>query len=66
MTWTLLLAAEGSADPPAARADHGFTSAGGRLFVHGGKRMVTGYEYGNAFLLFRDNGEYELDVEPHA
>ncbi len=32
MTWTLLSAA----DRPSASYDHGFTSAGGRLYVHGG------------------------------
>ncbi len=32
MTWTLLAAANG----PSSRARHGFTSAGGKLYVHGG------------------------------
>ncbi len=41
MTWTKLSAARGS--PPAARAGHGFTSAGGKLYVHGG--------YGNFWAL---------------
>ena len=35
MTWTLLSAAEDSTRP-SARAWHGFTSAGGKLYVHGG------------------------------
>jgi hypothetical protein len=35
MTWTLLSAAEDSTRP-SARAKHGFASAGGRLYVHGG------------------------------
>ncbi len=35
MTWTLLSAAD-HAIPPSARYWHGFTSAGGRLYVHGG------------------------------
>jgi hypothetical protein len=34
MTWTLLLSADGTR--PAARYSHGFTSAGGKLYVHGG------------------------------
>jgi hypothetical protein len=36
MTWTLLSAAADSAPAPSARYGHGFTSAGGKLFVHGG------------------------------
>ena len=35
MTWTLLSPAN-DAGRPSARANHGFTSAGGRLYVHGG------------------------------
>ncbi len=35
MTWTLLSAAD-DAGRPSARAGHGFTSAGGLLYVHGG------------------------------
>ncbi len=35
MTWTLLSAANDTGCP-SARYDHGFTSAGGRLYVHGG------------------------------
>jgi hypothetical protein len=35
MTWSLLSAAAGSSGP-AARWGHGFTSAGGKLYVHGG------------------------------
>ncbi len=34
-TWSLLSAAAGSSGP-AARWGHGFTSAGGKLYVHGG------------------------------
>ena len=37
MTWTLLSAAEDSVRP-AARDGHGFTSAGGKLYVFGGWR----------------------------
>ncbi len=36
MAWTLLSAATGGDPPPAARSSHGFTSAGGKLYVHGG------------------------------
>ncbi len=35
MTWTLLSVAY-DAGRPSARSGHGFTSAGGRLYVHGG------------------------------
>ena len=35
MAWTDLSAAA-SGTPPSARAYHGFTSAGGKLYVHGG------------------------------
>ena len=35
MTWTLLSAAH-DAPRPSAREGHGFTSARGRLYVHGG------------------------------
>ncbi len=35
MTWTLLSAVDG-AGRPSARNGHGFTSAGGLLYVHGG------------------------------
>jgi hypothetical protein len=35
MTWTSLSAAD-AARRPSARFIHGFTSAGGRLYVHGG------------------------------
>ncbi len=35
MTWTQLSPAH-DAPRPSARYDHGFTSAGGRLYVHGG------------------------------
>ncbi len=36
VTWKLLSPAAGSAQPPSARGGHGFTSAGGKLYVHGG------------------------------
>jgi hypothetical protein len=36
MTWTLLSAATNGAALPSARYSHGFTSAGGKLYVHGG------------------------------
>ncbi len=36
MTWTLLSAADFADSHPSARYSHGFTSAGGRLYVHGG------------------------------
>ena len=35
MAWTLVLAAADS-DRPSARDDHGFASAEGKLYVHGG------------------------------
>jgi len=35
MAWTDLSAAT-SGTPPSARGGHGFTSAGGKLYVHGG------------------------------
>jgi hypothetical protein len=35
MAWTLLSAAA-KGDPPAGRSGHGFTSAEGKLYVHGG------------------------------
>ncbi len=36
MVWTLLSPGAGSGSPPSARAQHGFASAGGKLYVHGG------------------------------
>lgn len=36
MVWNLLPPAAGSAQPPSARRAHGFTSAGSKLYVHGG------------------------------
>jgi hypothetical protein len=36
MAWTHLLPSSGSGTPPSARNTHGFTTAGGRLYVHGG------------------------------
>ena len=42
MSWSLLSAAPGSNPPPSARAGHGFTSAGGKLYVHGGEGADTG------------------------
>ncbi len=41
MTWTLLSAANDTRRP-SARCDHGFTSAGGRLYVHGGSSYYEG------------------------
>ena len=41
MTWTLLSAAD-DARRPSARAGHGFTSAGGLLYVHGGSYRQDG------------------------
>ncbi len=41
MTWTLLSAANDTRRP-SARFDHGFTSAGGLLYVHGGIGSDTG------------------------
>jgi hypothetical protein len=38
MTWTDISAAFGSVEAPSARQEHGFTSAEGKLFVHGGYR----------------------------
>ncbi len=39
MAWTLLSAANKTKDRswPSARSGHGFTSAGGKLYVHGGE-----------------------------
>ncbi len=36
MIWTEIYSAIGSAERPAARYFHGFTSANGKLYVHGG------------------------------
>ncbi len=44
MTWTLLFAADDTGGRPSARTRHGFTSAGGRIYVHGGT-YVTDYGY---------------------
>ncbi len=41
MTWTLLSAAGGDGRP-SARSGHGFTSAGGLLYVHGGGAVFYG------------------------
>ncbi len=38
MTWTKLSAANGTL--PSARSEHGFTSAGGKLFVYGGESQA--------------------------
>ncbi len=49
MTWSLLSTAPGgSLSPPPARGYHGFTSAGGMLYVHGG--------YGDNGMDMRDVG----------
>jgi hypothetical protein len=39
LTWTLLSDAATGARPP-ARYSHGFTSAGGKLYVHGGHGTI--------------------------
>jgi hypothetical protein len=39
--WTDLSAAA-SGTPPSARYSHGFTSAGGKLYVHGGQERLGG------------------------
>ena len=39
MAWTDLSAAA-SGTPPSARFGHGFTSAGDKLYVHGGSNLV--------------------------
>jgi hypothetical protein len=41
MTWTMLIAAN-DASRPSARTGHGFTSAGGMLYVHGGEGIEGG------------------------
>jgi hypothetical protein len=40
MTWTSLSSAIGTR--PSARCSHGFTSAGGKLYVHGGNVNING------------------------
>ncbi len=45
LTWTLLSDAATGARP-SARSWHGFTSAGGKLYVHGGMTA----QYGNCFV----------------
>ncbi len=47
MTWTLLSAAD-DARRPSARFWHGFTSAGGRLYVHGGYGYFSDYVHGDS------------------
>jgi hypothetical protein len=47
MTWTLLSAAD-DADRPSARNSHGFTSAGGLLYVHGGRDIAVSEGKGEA------------------
>ncbi len=47
MIWTLLSAAD-DASRPSARYGHGFTSAGGLLYVHGGYDITGSGEYGEA------------------
>ena len=41
MAWTNLSAAA-SGTPPSGRDGHGFTSAGGKLYVHGGRDAYSG------------------------
>jgi len=50
MTWTLLSAAL-DAPRPSARYSHGFTSEGGKLYVHGGI-CITADGYGDCCSLF--------------
>ncbi len=47
MTWTLLSPAN-DAVRPSTRANHGFTSAAGRLYVHGGFGVDDSGGYGEA------------------
>ncbi len=47
MTWTRLSAAD-DASRPSARAGHGFTSAGGKLYVHGGVFITGSGRWGEA------------------
>jgi hypothetical protein len=56
MTWTLLSAAN-DAPRPSARHSHGFTSAGGRLYVHGGQDSLGGRGG------WRERGERERERE---
>jgi hypothetical protein len=44
MAWTLLSAAANSSSAPYARALHGFMSAGGKLYVHGGSNFLSASE----------------------
>jgi hypothetical protein len=46
MTWTQLSPAH-DAPRPSARFEHGFTSAGGRLYVHGGYGIISDGSYGD-------------------
>ncbi len=54
MAWTLLSTAD-DARRPSARYNHGFTSAAGRLYVHGGSG-----EYGDA----RGSAQVRADWDP--
>jgi hypothetical protein len=54
MNWTLLSAAL-DAPRPSARRWHGFTSAGGKLYVHGGDGIWnTGEDLSLSLYLFMD------------
>ncbi len=52
MTWALLSAANDTGRP-SARYDHGFTSAGGRLYVHGGYGITDSGDGGEAMQSLR-------------
>ena len=47
MTW-FDLSCHALGTPPTARWGHGFTSAGGRLYVHGGYGPTDSGDYGEA------------------
>ncbi len=46
MNWTLLSATDNT-HRPSGRQGHGFTSAGGLLYVHGGNAMDIAGDYGD-------------------
>jgi hypothetical protein len=51
MTWTRIYAAPGGGSPPLGRACHGFTSAGGKLYVHGGEGQSGNWNIYNKYYL---------------
>jgi hypothetical protein len=61
MTWTCLSKSAVGGSPPTPRKSHGFTSAGGKLYVHGGAgdRDVGPYQKGISF--GREKGGRERD-----